>query len=131
MSSTNKGPKNGRAKLDWGIVNAIRRRYADPFESVTQKELAIEYDISQGVVSSVITNRTWRVTGAVIERKTARTIAARDLHDARRRTIQDLKRHTKALDDQRDVVPAFDPETWAHIDALITTFDTYFTQGGG
>jgi len=51
------GERDGQSKLTAEQVREIRRRYV---EGVLQLELAIEYDIGQSHVSSIINRRRWK-----------------------------------------------------------------------
>lgn len=55
---TARGVRHGMAKLDPERVRAIRDRYAAG--ELSMFDLAVEYDISTGTVSSVIYRQTWR-----------------------------------------------------------------------
>jgi len=52
-----KGEKHKLAKLTWEKVREIRRLYAAG--GTTQSKLAIQFDISQSVVSEILNNKTW------------------------------------------------------------------------
>lgn len=52
-----KGENNGRAKLDEVKVREIREKYATG--KVTQVQLAIEYNVSQGLIRHIIIRKLW------------------------------------------------------------------------
>jgi len=52
------GYKNGMAKLTQEIINKIRTEYKT--ENITQKNLALKYNISRSHVSGIITNKYWK-----------------------------------------------------------------------
>ncbi len=52
------GERNGRAKLTWETVNAIRAAYV-PFK-VTLPMLAARFGVNRYIVSDILRNRTWK-----------------------------------------------------------------------
>lgn len=56
-----RGEANNKAKLTEGEVIEIRSRYATGL--VSQQNLAVTFGVSQPVISSIVTGRTWKHTG--------------------------------------------------------------------
>jgi hypothetical protein len=52
------GEKHSQAKLTWGSVAEIRRRYA---AGEMQRPLGAEFGVSQAVVSSIVRGKTWKL----------------------------------------------------------------------
>lgn len=52
------GENNGSAKLTWEQVREIRQRYVRG--QITQKQLAYEYGVDQGVISAIILYKNWK-----------------------------------------------------------------------
>lgn len=52
-----RGEKNHQAKLNWKIVNEMRKIYAETDK--TMKEIADEYNVSRGTVRNVVRNTGW------------------------------------------------------------------------
>ena len=58
IGKANSGENNARAKLNWDIVEAIRKEYSEG--GVTQKQLAQKYNISQTNINGIVNNKLWR-----------------------------------------------------------------------
>jgi DNA-binding GntR family transcriptional regulator len=55
----NKGEARIQAKLSDADVMAIRAAYAEPGRTVSQREMARRYGVSQTLVSHVVNRRGW------------------------------------------------------------------------
>lgn len=54
-----KGEADGNAKLTWPEVEEIREEYGDGNNGVLQRELAVEYDVSQTKISLIVNCVSW------------------------------------------------------------------------
>lgn len=59
-----KGERHGQSKLTESDVVTIRRRYS---EGATQSEIAADYGVCRGTISSVVRGKTWRHAGGPLK----------------------------------------------------------------
>jgi DNA-binding XRE family transcriptional regulator len=52
------GERNGRSRLSQTTVRRIRERYATG--QYLQRDLALQFDVSQLTISNIVTRKTWR-----------------------------------------------------------------------
>ena len=58
------GELNGNSKLTWNQVEEIRERYATG--KIYQRQLAVEFNINQSLVSSIVRGKTWKTESGMI-----------------------------------------------------------------